>query len=751
MRKLMWCGIGFAAACFLGIYVLSGVWPLIFGICVLLAAVGGILLSPKVSHGRRVSLLALGLALGLVWFYIFSTFTLAEARRADGEKLEIFAEVTDYSYATKYGVAVQAEICLEGKTYGGRLYLNEQLSLSPGDRVEGEFELRYTGPEGEERSDYYSGTGIYLIAYQKGETTVQEMHDRSIRHFPARLRSQILQKLDGMFPADTAAFAKALLLGDRTDLDHKTTTALTASGIIHLVAVSGLHVSVLFSLLYFVLGRHRVLTPLVGTAVLIFVAAVTGFSVSVVRACLMNWLMVMALVVNKEADSPTALSFAVVVMLSVNPLSVTSVGLQLSVASVIGLIVFSEPISDWVRQLPFWAEARRRTLLAYIRNTVAASVGSAIGASIATAPLTALHFGTVSLVGLLTNLLTVSVANLVFVLLIFAVALGFVWLPAGSGLAWLLSWPIRYILQVAVLLSSVPFATAYTRSVYVTWWLVFAYAALLVFYLRGCKELWQLCVSVTVTVAVALGLSWLEPRLEEFRVTVVDVGQGQCVLLQSEGKTYMVDCGGEWDKAAADAALTELFSQGVFQLDGLILTHYDSDHVGGVPYVLDRIPVETVYLPVGPGGEEWQDAIHSGSQEHTVSVETTTELSWDGALLTIFSSEYQETSNESSLCVLFQKENYDILITGDRTWAGEADLLLKHDIPQLDALVAGHHGSTSSTSEYLLSRTRPATVLISAGQGNRYGHPTAELLERLETYGCTVRRTDIEGTIIIRR
>ena len=751
MRKLMWFGVGFAAACLLCAYLFMGVWPLLFGIAMALIALGGLLFTQAASAGKRFFIVVLGVAVGLLWYYTYSTLHLSAARQADGTSVDIQAQVTDYSYETKFGAAAEADIYLAGNTYHGRIYYEEDATLSPGDRIEGSFRLRYTGPNGDADSEYLSGNGVYLLAYQKDELSIRYMQDRSLRHFPARLRASILQKLDESFPADTLAFAKALLLGDRRDMDYETTASLTSSGIIHLVAVSGLHVSVLFSLLYGLLGRRRILTPLLGTVVLLFVASVTGFTPSVVRACLMNWLMVMALVVNKESDGPTSLAFAVTVMLVVNPLSVTSVGLQLSVASVVGLMAFSAPIHDRICSWRFWASAKRRTVKARLRNFVASSVGTAIGASLATAPLTALHFGTVSLIGLLTNLLTVSVANIVFVLLILCVAIGFVWASVGSAMAWVLSWPIRYILFVSRLLSSVPAATVYTRSVYVLWWMIFSYAALGVFYLGKCKELRQLLVTVSLTLCVALGLSYLEPRLDLFRITVLDVGQGQCVLLQSEGKTYMVDCGGDRDEDAADTAIKELFSQGVFHLDGLIITHYDSDHMGGVPYLLSRIEVGSVYLPQGSEEEPGLSSALSLCQIDAAYVDRLTRLQCNGATITIYPSDYLESSNESSLCVLFQKDNYDILITGDRTVPGEADLMLKYDIPPLDALLAGHHGAASSTSDYLLSRTRPTMVLISAGEDNRYGHPAPALLERLERYGCIVRRTDLEGTIIIRR
>lgn len=750
MRKLMWMGLGFTAACLLGAYLLSDVLLLVLGICLLPVAVGLMLLFRKICWQRAAAFVFMGAAVGMLWFFLYSHLTLAPAREADGQTMFVSAEVTEYGYDTGYGTGVEARLQLEGKRFLCKLYLEDGLTLSPGDRVEGLFRLYYTGAEGQRESAWYSGSGVFLLGYQQDELAVEYMEDRSLTHFPARLRRSILQTVDSLFPGDTAAFAKALLLGDTSGIDYETDTALTASGIVHVVSVSGLHISILFSVLFLFLGRRRVITPILGAGILILAAAVTGFSPSIVRSCLMNGLIMLGLMVEREYDRPSALAFALVVMLGVNPLSITSVGLQLSAASVLGIELFAEPVSDWLRERNFWAEARRKSLPYRIREWICSTVGVSVGATVATAPLTALHFGTVSLMGWLTNLLVLWLINYIFIGIMICTVLGAIWPFVGSLLAWGLSWGIRVVLLVAKLLGSFPLAAVYTESPYIVVWLLFAYGMLAVFLLMKRKRRLQLCLWVTVTLAVAIGLSWLEPRLEDYRVTVVDVGQGQCVLLHSEGRTYMVDCGGSYDKVAADKVVATLHSQGIFRLDGLILTHYDRDHVGAAQYLLTRVPADVVYLPEGPDREKWVPSIEAAATGQLCPVVDDMELAWADASITLFSFGAVETSNESSLCVLFQRENCDILITGDQSKLGEMALLSQHAIPQLDALVVGHHGSHSSTGEYLLEATRPAVALISVGRENAYGHPDSEVLELLERFGCEVRRTDLEGTIILK-
>ncbi len=745
MRKLCWFGAGFVAACAAGAYWLQGSWALLFFFGFALLAAGALLALPKPWRG--FGLLLLGTAVGLGWFWLYGALTLGPARLVQGAPQELSLQAADYSSPTANGSRLEGELTLSGRSYRTVVYLNEDLAVCPGDVLRGEFRLRYTGPGADRPSLYQSGEGVFLQASQNGPVTL-ERSQGNLLHRAARLRRSLADRVDAIFPGDTAAFAKALLLGDTADLPYGTTADLKNSGILHVVSVSGLHVSLLLGMVYFLLGRRRWLTPLVGGMVLLFTAAVTGFSPSIVRSCLMNGIFLLGMCARREYDGPTALAVALLLMLGVNPLAVTSVSLQLSAASILGILLFAGPIGAWFGDLPLWGRVKRNRPKRLIRS-IGASVGMSLGTSVLTAPLSALHFGTVSLAGVLTNLLTIWLVNLVFCGLVLAVPLAYVWMAPARALSWVLSLGIRAVLWAAGLMGRFPLAVVYTASPYICWWLVFAYGLLGLFFLLGCRRRWQLALSLVLTLAVALGASWLEPRLDSCRITVLDVGQGQCILLQSGGQTWMVDCGGDGDGYAADKAVAALRSQGVFRLDGLVVSHYDRDHVGGVLNLLTQIPTDRLILPRGPGQDRWLPLLEQAAPGRVCIPKDTRSWSWEGAQLTVFVPNSPETSNESSLSVLFQGGNYDILITGDQTLRGELALL--EALPRVDALVVGHHGADSSTGLALLSRTRPQTAIISVGELNGYGHPGRELLERLQAFGCLVLRTDRDGTVIIRR
>ena len=746
MRKLMWFTLGFGAACALGVYLLPANILLWVGVpLAILSAVG--LFLPMKPFGKIAVLLCLGLSVGLLWLRFFDTVLLDPARKMDGKATQLTLETTDFSFDSNYGITVDAKTTLLGRAYSVRAYLHQEEPVAPGTFITGEFELRYTPPGGNKPATYHGGNGIFLLVYQKEITEVTAPQEESVKHLPAYLRQEVLRLLEQIFPQDVLPFAKALLLGDTADLSYETNTDLTVSGIRHIAAVSGLHISILFSMVYFISGKRRVLTILLGAPVLLVFMAMAGFAPSVVRASIMQMLMLLGLLFKREYDPPTGLAFAAVTMLFVNPLTVTSVGFQLSIASVAGILLFATPIKGWLlddRRLGRFRKKGKRFV-----DRLAASVSVSIGAMLTTIPLTALYFGAVSIISPLTNLLCLPMVTVLFCGIIASCLLGSIWLPLGSCAAWVIAWLARFILQIARILGSFPMAAVYTESVYVVAWLVFCYVLLAVFLISKQKRPVILGFCAAFSLFLALLASWAEPLMDDYRLTVLDVGQGQCVLLQSGGRTYMVDCGGSYADDAADVAAAALLSQGITQLDGMILTHYDADHVGAAPYLLSRVPAKVLVLPEG-NGAQFEDAILPGFRGEIIRGDQDLQISWGDSTITVFAAKYFANSNETSLCVLFQEEECDILITGDRGITGETILLHSADIPELDVLVVGHHGSSGSTGEKLLAATKPKQAVISVGAGNPYRHPSAATLDRLEAFGCRVRRTDLEGTIIIR-
>lgn len=233
------------------------------------------------------------------------------------------------------------------------------------------------------------------------------------------------------------------------------------------------------------------------------------------------------------------------------------------------------------------------------------------------------------------------------------------------------------------------------------------------------------------------------------KVHFLDVGQGDCTLIQCDGKAMLIDCG---DSNQGTKIQNYLKKQGITELEYLILTHPDADHIGGAPVILTKFTVVHLIMPDyekdTTSYEKLMQAINS--QGHTVTYPEVNEVYPLGsAEIRIVGPvhSYMEPNNESVSCIIkYQKNSF--LFTGDAEEEAENDMLLSGAILKADVYKAGHHGSSTSTSDAFLDAVKPSCAVISCAEGNDYGHPHAQILNKLRANGIDVYRTDEDGTII---
>ena len=750
MRKLLWFTVGFAALTFGTGYIQE--WLCLpLSILFVLTAVFFCLFHRRHKALAVAALIFLGCGAGMLRVWDHTANVLSAVRRYDGTEQSVCIEITDFGDQTDYGTTTLGELQLDGEVYSVCVYLSDNTRLYPGYTVSGTMKLYATAGGGLKEAVYHSSEGVYLTAYDGEDTVIRTGKGDGRKYAAVFLRNEILQTINKFFPEDTGAFAGALLLGESDGLSYGEDSAYRISGIRHVVAVSGLHVSILFSVIYAFSWKNRFLTAAIGIPILILFAAVAGFTPSVVRACVMQMLMIISLLFKREYDPPTALAFAVLVILVINPMTVMSVGFQLSVSCCIGILLFSQKIYNRLIGGKLKKHILGKSLKARCLRWSMASVSVSLSTMITTTPLCAIYFGAVSLVGVLTNLLTMWLISFIFYMIMAVCILGTIYAPIAYGVAAAVSWAVRYVQLVADVLSGFPMAAVYTKSTYIVIWLLFSYGLLAFTLFTGRLRIKTCCAAVVCALLLSVWNSWLEPNLGSCQMTVIDVGQGQSVLLTWEDKSYLVDCGGDSDKYAANTVQQTLASMGIFYLDGLILTHYDRDHAGGVLMLLERVPANKLYLPKIQDSGSIKEQLEQNYASIIQWVEEDTVFTDGEGVLTLFPGNDPESENESSMCVLFQRENCDILIAGDRGAEGETALMERTQLPKLELLVVGHHGSNTSSSMAFLLATMPETAVVSTGQTNRYQRPSKQILSRFEAIDCPVFSTASSGTITFRR
>ena len=742
MRKLMWFTIGFAAACAASVYLRIGIWLAIF--CVV-AATG--LFFVRHNACTIAAVVLLGVSVGQLWTWGYNALYLDSAKQYDGKTDTSVATVSDYSYETDYGIAVDCSVTLDGKTYRAHLYQENGKALAPGDRISGNFRFRLTTADSLQGETHHQGEGVFLLIYADENSFVEKADTLPLKYYPAKLRREISNLLCSTFPQDTAPFVNALILGDSSKLDYATDTDFKLSGIRHVIAVSGLHVSILMSAVYLFFSRNRGLIVLTGIPILILFAAVVGFTPSVTRACIMQILTLLALAFLREYDPPIALATAVLTMLAINPWTITSVSFQLSTGCLIGIFLFYSRINGYfVRKLKLGKIKGRKDKILYgICSTTAITLST----TITTVPLSAAYFGTVSLTSIITNLLTLWVISFIFCGAILCYVAGLIWAPLAKVIALVVSLPVRYVIWTARILGSLPHSAVYTCSVYIVIWVVMCYLLFTVFMFCKRKRPVLLLGGAAIGLVLALVLSWVEPLRDNYRVTFFDVGQGQAILLECDDRKYLVDCGGDSDRIAAETVVQHLRARSITSIDAVIVTHYDRDHTGGIPLLLSEIKTDRLYLPDIMDESGMRQTLISAYSSATF-VSAYTEIETESMKLTMIPGEHEIRDNERSMCILFQTENCDILITGDRSTVGEKALLQQIRLPEVDILVAGHHGAKTSTGMELLEIVRPKIVVISVAEDNFYGHPSEETLYRINLFLSKIYRTDRDGTIVFK-
>lgn len=727
----------FGAGCALCQYLLPEPWRLWTALAALLL--------PLAPVKRPLRIAAAGLAAGLAWFTGYAALVQAPARLlADTEGWAVM-ELTGYPEETDFGARCQVRVKgVAGRAvyYGGR----ELLALEPGNRVSGSVKYDRADLAGGEESAYFSSRGVFLRLYGRGEMETEPGRAGSFRYLPRRMARALENAAGAIYDQPERGFLLAMLTGERSGLDSRSQRQLSEAGLMHLTAVSGLHCGFLISLLGLLTLRRQRLTALVGYPALLAYMLMAGSTPSVVRSCVMVGLTLLAPLVGREADAPTSLSAAALVILLVNPFAIASVSFQLSFAAVAGLLTLSPRI---------YAALGRRSSggKGFVRATLAASAG----VSAFTAPLSAAYFGSLSLVSPLANLLVLWMAPVLFALALAVTALCAL-LPAAAPLAAVPAALARYVLWAAELLNRIPGHSLRFNAPAAAMWLTLAYGLLGVCLLgRVERRSWILAALLALG---SLGAAKALPRLtvggDALTAVVVDVGQGAAALLHAGERTVLVDCGSlSSPERAGDAVAAVMETYGWTALDDVALTHYHADHAGGLPALLDQVPAERILLPrVDPEGEQAPLAgevleLARARGLETQYVDEPFRMDLGQGTLTLYPPVAKGETNEEGLTVLCSCGDFDLLITGDMDSSTEAALLNAYPLPDIEALLAGHHGSKYATSQALLEAVRPEVGIISVGP-NAFGHPTAEAMGRMAGAGMDLYRTDRQGNILIR-
>lgn len=603
----------------------------------------------------------------------------------------------------------------------------------------------------------------YLLQGYCGKVTVTEIVSVSeeydgFREGLYRFRCYLSSVLDAALNERDASVMRAMLLGEKLQMDRDIKKLYQTNGIAHILAISGLHISMIGVGLYQFFKRLALPLYVSGGLAMLGMtvyAVMTGGSASTVRAVVMFGFMVVAACVRRSYDLPTALSVAALCTTISEPYVLYQTGFWMSYMAVFGVAVLYPALMDGI-------EIKDKRL----RILCNAAIGG-LCVNLATLPVLLLSYYEYPVYSIFLNLLVIPLMSVLLPAGIFTVIAGCIFLPLGKAVG----------IVVHVILCVYEWLCSAAMNLPDRSWIVGApgilkiimfYGILILIALSGKKigrkKLRRMKAYVRFLL-VAVVVLMMGLRAEEgLCITILDVGQGDGICIRAEGITCMIDGGSSSKSNLAEYQIMPFLKhEGINEIDYWLITHPDQDHCSGYREMMEMgkknaITVHTLVLPDAYGIRESCAELIALAERNGIQVLLLSSGEYIQAgnmkITVLHPGEGYRTEdvNESSLVVSVEYEDFCGVFTGDATAESEQEVIRyweEYGCRPIQLLKVGHHGSSTSTSEAFLKYCNPITAVISCGRDNRYGHPHEEVVERLKQYGCMIYRTDESGAVSV--
>ncbi|MCP4359787.1 MAG: DNA internalization-related competence protein ComEC/Rec2 [Chloroflexi bacterium] len=660
------------------------------------------------------------------------------------------------------GTAVPVSGLIQVKTfrfpivqYGTRLMLDGRLE---------------TPPQGEEfdYKAYLARQGVHSLMALPQMEIVAEGEGNPIYRMIFAFKARAQVTINQLFPDPQAALLTGILLGNDNGIPPDLAEDFRVTGMSHIIAISGFNIAILIAILVSVseplLGRRgAAVFAIVGIA---FYTILVGADASVVRAAVMGTIYLMT---NRWLGRPNfayaSLFAAGFLMTLLDPHTLWNIGFQLSFMATLGLMLYADPFTHWTQRqllrIMNWKATRQ------VMNVLSEAVVITLAAQVLTLPLIIGYFRQLSLVSLPANALILPAQPAVMIWGGAATLVGMIAPSVGQLLAWVAWLPLTYTIGLVRMFAAVPYAAVpvevgwgFVVGLYfligIVTWLAKQEQEQRTQILAALRQNGGWRVAFTGSLAGALLIfSWGNSQPDgKLHITFMNVGQGDATFIQTpSGRQILVD-GGFYPSVLND----QLGQQMPFwdkEIDLMVATHPDADHVSGLVGVFERYRVgQLITDGEGLGESPIYDAVLlaaevQGTSVHRAMAGERIEIG-DGVRLEVLhpgAELDQESRNENSVSMRLVYGDFTFLFTGDAEEKAE-EVMLANGRP-LQSLVfkAGHHGSRSSSTMPFLEAVQPQIIVVSAGADNNFGHPHPEMLARAQDIGATVLRTDELATI----
>ena len=665
--------------------------------------------------------------------------------------------------------------------------------LQPGDELVIRSRLtrpyRFGNPGGFDYPAFLAAKNIRIVGKISSTAHIHSLvqeHSwlRSLRYFPERIRLSLRDMIDNTLSPQKAGIYRALLIGDRSGIDKEILETFKASGVMHILAISGLHLSLvasaLFLLFYWLARRSRYLMLRYSCKKLALLATIpplcaytllAGAQTPVLRSLIMVLVFIFAFCVQRQRSPFTTLSFAALIILILNPFSLLTVSFQLSFAAVAALILILPELSSLMQQKETPDKNRVLRLYSGSIRLVTAALLVSIAATMGTAPLLLHSFNLISTVGPVANLLLEPL------LCLWSLPLGLLsmvflnidpqycqWLLEAGGMG------ITAALSVSSFFAEHNFSTLWLATPSI--WLILLYYLSLALCLSSFPRKKTIPVFFIVcSLFFFPPQSFFDKFFTRSELVFLDVGQGSSTLiLFPTGKKVLIDGGGASSSkfnVGESIIAPYLWHRGITHLDAIVITHPDSDHCNGIPFLLKRFRPDTLWINGGSGhNQEYADLLDL-AQDLDIIIKQPENgeviLAAQNAVLQNIGNPLLDTSNEhsghatlssnaKSLILRFSEDGqiFSCLFPGDINRNVEKALLENKSLIHSSILLAPHHGSKTSNSPQFLDVVNPQNIVVSAGRFRPSLFPSPQLRSHCREKNIPLLNTAELGAVTVK-
>ena len=531
-----------------------------------------------------------------------------------------------------------------------------------------------------------------------------------------KIKIWLINRINNM---EKSEYLKAFVLGDNSYISNDVINSYRTNGISHLFSISGMHVSFISGMLLLVLNKIKTsnLNYILVMLFLLFFMFITNFTPSIIRAVLLFVFLFINKSLKLNLSTFKIILFILILSLFINPYNIYNIGFKFSYIVSMFLIKFNKIINNFK---------------SYISKILVTSFISFL----ASLPIMINNYFGINIMTIINNLIFVPLISII----IFPLSFVTLFIPK---LDFIFSFAINFLENLSLFIIKFKIFIVLPK---VNILIIIIYYLGIVFVLRNIlKKKYEYIIIIVIILFIHTNINNI---INTTFVTFIDVGQGDSALIHDNKNNILIDTGGNVNYNISKNIIDYLYSNGIRNINYLIITHGDYDHMGESINLVNNFKVEKVIFNCGEYNDLEKELIKVLDKKKIKYYSCIKELNIDENKLYFLQTKEYDNENDNSNVIYTELNGYNFMFMGDASITTEKEILSKYNLSDIDVLKVGHHGSKTSSSKEFINKINPKYSIISVGKNNRYGHPNKEVLNNLND--SKIYRTDKDGSIMFK-